>query len=464
MKEIPRLKIEKLAMGGYGIGYFAGKAIFIPYTAAGDEIKAEITYESKDYAYGRVKEFLVYSANRIDANCQAFNAKIPCGGCDWLMFSYETQLQQKQQLLLELFRPFIDEGLILYPVASVKITNYRNKVYMPVGKDFRTGKIYYGMYARFSHQIVKHDYCINHIAIFDNIAWSIIEFCNKTGVEPYNEKNHSGQLRHIGFRCNNSENQILVILVTLSRKFPFSKLLVKKLTDEFPSITGIIQNINREKGNVILGEETKLLFGQDFLIDKTGDLEFQINYRSFWQINQGTMQNILACLEKVVNSQDVIVDAYCGIGAIGLNLAAKAKQVILLEEFPSAIEDAQLNAVRNKIQNVSFVTGKVEDNLAEVLANEKPDVIIMDPPRSGVQQKALEAIIQAQVKQILYLSCSPMTLARDLNTLLAGEEYKVVFLQPFDMFPNTWHIECLAYLQQKDYYIRNGKKIQQGKR
>jgi len=464
LKQILKLKIEKMAMGGLGIAYAEGKAIFVPYTAIGDIVDIDITVEKKDYAYGKVKKYISYSDLRVEVKCPSFAAEIPCGGCDWLMLKYSEQLKQKNQLLLELFSPFIDKALIYFPAPAPQIKHYRNKVFMPVGKNIQTGKITFGMYARYSHQIVEHITCENHPPIFDQLANSLMEFCLKAKVEPYNEIEHRGQLRYIGFRGNSEGSQILVILVTLSGKLPFTNLLVKKLTSEFPAVKGIIQNINRQKGNVILGNETKLLYGSENLDDNLCGLKFRVNYRSFWQINTRTMEMIIFFLQDFVHPKDVIVDAYCGIGAIGLSLATKVKCVILLEEFPTAIEDARLNAVSNKIQNVSFRTGKVEDNLTEVLEKEKPDVLIMDPPRSGVQQKALEAIIQAQVKQILYLSCSPMTLARDLNTLLAGEEYKVVFLQPFDMFPNTWHIECLAYLQQKDYYIRNGKKIQQGKR
>jgi 23S rRNA (uracil1939-C5)-methyltransferase len=321
---------------------------------------------------------------------------------------------------------------------------------MPVGKNIQTGKITFGMYARFSHQIVEHITCENHPPIFDQLANSLMEFCLKAKVEPYNEIEHRGQLRYIGFRCNSDGSQILVILVTLSGKLPFTNLLVKKLTTEFSPIKGIIQNINRQKGNVILGKETKLLYGSENLYDNLCGLKFRVNYRSFWQINTGTMEMIIFFLQDFVKSKDVILDAYCGIGAIGLSLADKVQRVILLEEFPQAIEDAKENAALNKIKNVSFITGKVEDHLADILKKEKPDTIILDPPRSGIQQNALEAIMQAEVKQIIYLSCAPMTLARDLNTLLSGEKYKVVFLQPFDMFPNTWHIECLAVLKYND--------------
>lgn len=453
MKHILNLEIEKMAMGGFGIAYAEGKAIFVPYTAVGDVVDIDITIEKKDYAYGKVTKYISYSDSRVEVQCSSFAAEIPCGGCDWLMLKYSEQLKQKNQLLLELFSPFIDKDVIYFPAPSPQIKHYRNKVFMPVGKNYQTGKITYGMFARFSHQIVEHDTCENHPPIFDQLANSLMEFCLKAKVEPYNEIEHKGQLRHIGFRCNSDGSQILVILVTLSGKLPFTNLLVKKLTTEFPQIKGIIQNINRQKGNVILGNETKLLYGSENLYDNLCGLKFRINYRSFWQINTGTMEMIISFLQDFVNSNDVILDAYCGIGAIGLSLADKVKRVILLEEFPQAIEDAKENAVLNGLNNVSFVIGKVEDNLSAVLIKEKPDTIIMDPPRSGVQQNALEAIIQAEVKQIIYLSCAPMTLARDLNTLIAGEKYKVVFLQPFDMFPNTWHIECLAVLKHNDYNI-----------
>jgi len=450
LKHILNLKIEKMAMGGFGIAYAEKKAIFIPGTAVGDIVDIDITVEKKDYAYGKVVKYISYSDSRVEVKCPSFTAEIPCGGCDWLMLKYSEQLKQKNQLLLELFSPFIDKALIYFPAPSPQIKHYRNKVFMPVGKNIQTGKITFGMYARFSHQIVEHITCENHPPIFDQLANSLMEFCLKAKVEPYNEIEHRGQLRYIGFRCNSDGGQILVILVTLSGKLPFTNLLVKKLTTEFSPIKGIIQNINRQKGNVILGKETKLLYGSENLYDNLCGLKFRVNYRSFWQINTGTMEMIIFFLQDFVNIKDVILDAYCGIGAIGLSLADKVQRVILLEELPQAIEDAKENAVLNKLKNVSFITGKVEDHLADILKKEKPDTIILDPPRSGIPQNALEAIIQAEVKQIIYLSCAPMTLARDLNTLLSGEKYKVVFLQPFDMFPNTWHIECLAVLKYND--------------
>ena len=240
MKHIPNLEIKKMAMGGFGIAYAEGKAIFVPYTAVGYVVDIDITIEKKDYAYGKVTKYISYSDSRVEVQCSSFAAEIPCGGCDWLMLKYSEQLKQKNQLLLELFSPFIDKDVIYFPAPSPQIKHYRNKVFMPVGKNYQTGKITYGMFARFSHQIVEHNTCENHPPIFDQLANSLMEFCLKAKVEPYNEIEHKGQLRHIGFRCNSDGSQILVILVTLSGKLPFTHLLVKKLTTEFPPIKGII--------------------------------------------------------------------------------------------------------------------------------------------------------------------------------------------------------------------------------
>jgi len=453
LKQLIRLKIEKIAMGGFGLAYNDGRAIFVPYTVPEDIVEIVLTHISKNYAFGKVVNFISYADSRIKVNCDAFAAKNACGGCDWLMLKYTEQLKYKDQLIQDVFSPFIKQDIILPIVASPKANHYRNKVFMPVAENRKTGKISYGIYERFSHRVVEHKSCENHPPDFDLLANEIMEFCTTTNIKPYNEIQHRGQLRHIGFRCSADTSEILVILVTLGAKLPFTKLLVKKLTADFPQIKGIIQNINREKGNVILGDEEKLLFGSKHFIDTLNNIKFRVNYRSFWQINSGTMANILNIISSQVNSEDVILDTYCGIGTIGISLAAKVKRVVLMEELSAAIDDAKENARMNDIDNVSFVLGKVEDNLASILAKENITKIILDPPRSGVNKNALEAIIQTDLKEIIYLSCSPMTLARDIKILSASDRYTIGYLQPFDMFPNTWHIECLAFLFHKDYNV-----------
>ncbi len=445
MKQILKLKIDKLALGGFGLGFREGRAIFVPYTAPGDEVDVIITHQRKDHAFGKANNFHQHGPGYCEPECEAFGAETPCGGCDWLMLDYSAQVKAKQALVEEMFSPQVDSELIHPTVASPKPRHYRNKVFMPVGKLPGRDKTGYGIFSRYTHTIVPHKSCLNHPPVFDLLARSIMEACETAGVLPYNEAQHRGQLRHLGFRCSGDEKQILVILVTLSAKLPFSNLLVKRITSEFPQVCGIVQNINRQRGNIILGDETKVLYGSDNLSDTLSNLRFEINYRSFWQINTGTMENILCSLRAAIKPQSVVLDAFCGIGVIGLSLASQVKQLALLEENLQAIADAKLNAENNGIGNLRFFAGRFEDLLPQVIAELQPDTIIMDPPRSGVDAPSLHLIAEHKIKQIIYLSCSPITLLRDLKILKAGG-YKLNSLQSFDMFPNTWHIECLAIL------------------
>ena len=441
MNQIQGLQIQKIAMGGMGLGFSENKAIFVPFTAIGDTVDVEITLEKKDHAFAKVLNYQERGAGVQDPGCEAFGADHACGGCDWLMVDYPTQTAYKDLLVQDLFKQYQPETELYAIVPSDQSQHYRNKVFMPVGKD------HYGIYARYSHDIVLHTACRNHPPIFDEIARKAFELCRLAKVEPYNELEHSGTLRHIGLRCNRDQSQILVILVTRSAKLPFSNTIVRGLSTDFPQIVGIVQNINREKGNVILGSEDKLLFGQNHLEDSLSDLKFRIHYRSFWQINNGSMENILAAMRAKLKPHSKVIDAYCGIGAIGLALSDRIGELIGIEEVQEAVQDARSNAEVNGIEHAKFVAGKAEQLLGEVLKEFPADCIILDPPRSGVAESTLWALRAAKIKEILYLSCSPMSLARDLKILLTEGTYHLESISAFDMFPNTWHIECLAHLK-----------------
>ncbi len=445
MKQLFELTIEKLAMGGFGIAFQNNKAIFIPYTAPGDVVDVLVTHERKDHSFAKVSRYISRGKGFSEPDCNAFGGDKPCGGCDWLMLDYPSQVKHKHALVRQLFSPFIDVELIHPTIASPQPKHYRNKVFMPVGRD-DSKKLGYGIYARWSHSIVPHAACENHPPVFDAIAKRIVELCRKAKVEAYDETRHVGTLRHIGFRCSGDLKEVLVVLVTRNGKLPFSGLLAKQLSEEFPSIVGIVQNINREKGNIILGNEEKLLYGREYLFDTLANIKFRIHYRSFWQINIGTMELIMDSIRGRIKPSAKVLDAFCGIGAIGLGLAAEIKSLLLLEELPEAIEDAKENASMNGFENVGFFTGKFEELLPEIVAKNCPDTLIMDPPRSGASKESLETIIQSGIKQIIYLSCSPMTMARDMRLLLGSGKYELQSMQSFDMFPNTWHIECLAVL------------------
>lgn len=457
MKIINELHIEKVALGGYGIGYHDGKAIFVPYTAIGDVVDVQVSRIRKDYMFAKPVNFVTRSPDIGSETCESFGEVNACGGCDWLMLDYSAQLRYKDNLLQELFGTVAAMPRPHSIVPSPEQRNYRNKVYMPVGKG-KDG-LAFGIFERWTHRIVPHTHCAINPPAFDTLALRTAQICAKAGVVPYDEAKHSGTLRHIGIRGNRDGSSLLLVLVTRGSKLPFSNLLVKQLTAEFPSLCGIIQNINRERGNVILGEEEKILHGVPYIFDELAGHRFRIHYRSFWQVNSFTADNIISAMAKMLRSGSTVIDAFSGCGAIGICLANKAKQVLCIEENEAATADGEDNAVLNDAANVGFICAKVEDALPALLVaspegnpvlQEVPDCIVMDPPRAGVQKPALDAIISSGVKRVIYLSCSPMTLLRDIKYLCEAGAYTVKEIRPFDMFPQTWHIETLVMLDKAD--------------
>jgi len=409
--------------------------------------------QKKSIAFAKVQKYITRGPGTIEPPCPSFGPPLFCGGCDWLDLSYETQLKYKTELVKEQIQSLNSRIDIPDTIASPITQHYRNKAFMPVGKGEKS--LEYGIYERWSHKIVPHKSCILHPPEFDLIAHRCLELMDNAKVQPYDETTHTGTLRHIGFRCSQDRKQILLILVTRSAKLPFSNLLVKKLCSEFPQISGIVQNINREKGNVILGDEEKILYGNPWIMEKINNLKFRIHYKSFWQVNSDMLQMIIKHIKDKVQPEDTVLDTFSGIGVLGLSLAQKVKEVVCIEELADAVEDGKFNCQLNHISNVVFHCGKTEDKLPEILNHQDkynphiPEVIILDPPRTGVSKSVLEEIINAKLSHILYLSCSPVTLRRDLNILLESGLYEIISIQPFDMFPQTWHIETLVELKVK---------------
>ena len=444
MKEAKGLKVERIALHGYGIAHFQGKTIFIPYTAIGDIVDIRITQEKKDIAFGSVIRYQSRPKEIIEAPCEAFGPKGQCGGCDWLMAPYKTQLRWKDILIKGIFEPFVDPALIQEITPSPVEYGYRNKAFFPVSS--RKGRLIFGMYQSWTHTVIPHKACQIQMPIFDKIAQRVIELAQKSKVQAYEETKHAGNLRQIGFRSSSDGKEILLILVTKSARLPFSNLLVKQITSEFPLITGIIQNIQRNRSNVILGDDDRVLWGKAFITERFHGLSFRVHYRSFLQVNPGASSLIVDTLREQLGSAKRVIDAYSGIGTIGLSLASQIRELSLIEEVPEAVEDARRNAELNKIKDVEFYCGRVEDLLGKVITRDQY-AIILDPPRSGLAEQVPGVIARARIPKVLYLSCNPMTLARDLKSFLA-KGYSLKLLKPFDMFPQTWHIETLAVLER----------------
>ena len=447
MKDLKSLKIEKIAMQGYGLGYFQGKTIFVPYTVPGDVVEIKYTHQKKDIAFGSVVSYTSRPSGVKDPGCEAFGPKAQCGGCDWLMADYSIQLLWKDELIHSIFDNIVPKERIQPIVASPRDTHYRNKAFYPVTSY--KGRLSFGMYRGFTHDVVEHRSCKLQFEEFDAIARRVTILAQKAGIQAYQEEKHGGNLRQIGFRASSDHKEIVLILVTKSTKLPFSNLLVKSLTSEFPKLVGIVQNVNRRRTNVILGDEDKVLFGRPWLNESFMDLKFRVHYRSFLQVNPGTASLAVESIKPFLTGSRNVIDAYSGIGTIGLSLASLCRELTCIEETPEAVEDAKFNAETNNLSNVKFITGKVENVLEKLLDKKSAhDTIILDPPRSGVDEKVITAISGSALDKIIYLSCNPMTLARDVRHL-QGKGFELVSLQPFDMFPQTWHIETLAYLRRK---------------
>ncbi|MDP8202624.1 MAG: 23S rRNA (uracil(1939)-C(5))-methyltransferase RlmD, partial [Candidatus Tenebribacter burtonii] len=257
---------------------------------------------------------------------------------------------------------------------------------------------------------------------------------------------HSGNIRHIGIRYAEKTNEIIVILVTRNRKIPFSKQLERILLEAYPNIVGIIQNINTEKTNVILGNDKKILFGRDFIYEQIGKTKFKLSYKSFFQVNTKQAEKMYKFVKQSISEGSHIVDAYCGVGSIGIFLADKAAKVIGIENNVKALQNAKDNAKLNKIDNCKFVAGYVETELPKILKNNKIDTIIFDPPRKGLEQRIIDNI-PSDIKKIIYISCDPMTQVRDVK-LMMEKGFTPKVMQPFDMFPHTFHIENIIILEK----------------
>lgn len=446
MNEIKSLRIEKLAMQGYGIARHNGKTFFVSYTAPGDVVNVRVSHQRKDIAFAGVTRYVSRGEGVREPSCEAFGPQAQCGGCDWLMLPYDRQLEQKDLLIRELFEPFVDPAVMHPIVPSPEEEHYRNKAFFPVASH--KGRLSFGMYRAFTHEVVPHKSCVLQMPEFDRIARTIIIHAQKAGVEAYREDKHGGNLRQIGFRASSDGKEILVILVTKSGRLAFTNLLVKALTAEYPSIVGIIQNINTRRTNVILGDMDKVLFGRPWINEVFLGQKFRVHYRSFLQVNPGTAELAVRRIRQLLGSPKHVIDAYSGIGTIGLSIASVCGEVTCIEETPEAVEDGSANASLNGVRNVGFIRGRVEDVLAKLLQEKGRsgiDAMVLDPPRSGLDAKVISAISGVSIPKLIYMSCNPMTLARDIRALME-KGFVVSRLQAFDMFPQTWHIETLVEL------------------
>ncbi|WOV86680.1 23S rRNA (uracil(1939)-C(5))-methyltransferase RlmD [Sporosarcina oncorhynchi] len=438
--------VEDLTHDGSGVAKVEGYPLFIPGALPGEQVEVQVGKTLKNYGFAKLLEVIEPSPQRVEPPCPVF---WDCGGCQMQHLSYEGQMIQKQKQV----RDVIDRIAKLpnVPVHPVKGMDnpwrYRNKSQIPFGEQ--NGRIVSGFYKSRTHHIVDTDVCIIQSEEADLLMATLKREMLILGVDAYNERTHKGLLRHLIVRKGKATGEIMVVLVTSKRKFPEREAVVEMIKRVVPEVTSIMHNVNSEKTNVIFGNETSCLYGKSFIIDSIGDIDFEISARSFYQVNPEQTEVLYkqALDYAQLSGGEMVIDAYCGIGTISLFLAKQAKEVYGVEIVPQAIEDAKRNAELNGLDNAHFEAGAAEDVIPKWYEQGKRfDVLVVDPPRKGCDEKLLQTILTYKPKRVVYVSCNPGTLARDLRILEDGG-YKTQEIQPVDMFPQSSHVESVAWLE-----------------
>ena len=444
--QILELEIEKLVQGGEGLGKYQDFTIFVPQGLIGDKVEIEIISTKPSYARGIIKNIIEPSKFRIKPPCPVTKE---CGGCQWQDLEYKVQLETKENLLIEnLIRigNLSEENIEQAHEKIIGMENpfyYRNKSQFPFVKEDK--KIKGGFYSKHSHNIVEFEKCYIQSDPINFVFRKVRDLLRKYDIDIYDEKKNKGIFRHLVVRHAFTSNQILVGFVTKSGKIPHIKEIVSEIKKDFPEVVGIVQNINDQKTNVILGEKNINLFGQDYIIEQINELKFKISLHSFFQVNPIQTVHLY---NKVLEYADLkgdenVLDAYAGAGTISLWMARYAKKVFGIEVVKEAVLDGIENAKINNIDNFFFKEGKVEEKLPVVLRKNDIDIVILDPPRKGCEDYIFDTIAEHNIEKIIYVSCNPSTLARDAK-LICESGYKLEKFQPVDMFPHTYHLETVC--------------------
>ena len=446
--DIVEIRIEDVTHEGEGVGKNDGFAVFVPKTVTGDVVKAKVISSKKSYARALMEEIITPSLYRVEPKCSVY---ADCGGCNLQHADYQHQLHIKRKLVSDAIKRIGGfEDVSVHQTLSAGSENYRNKMQAPVG--IVDGKTVAGFYKQRSHDIVVTESCSIQHSYNNHILNNIVKAVREIEVPPYDETTHKGVIRHIMTRVGIATNQTMGILVVTERGFPQKGELVTKIRKLLPKLTTLVINVNNKKTNVILGEETQVIFGPGHIEEISQGITFKISPVSFFQVNPKGMELLYnkAVEYAALTGREKVIDAYCGLGSISLYMAKKAKRVVGIEVVAQAVADANENAKLNDIKNVSFIEGKVEEVMVDLMTKDLySDVVVLDPPRKGCEESLLQAIKKMAPRRIVYVSCNPSTLSRDLKILCQDGKYKLKEVQPVDMFPHTGHVECCVLIERK---------------
>lgn len=448
INKVYELKINSLGSSGEGVGRIDGFTVFVVGALPAEKVKVKITEVKKSYALGKLLEVLEASPDRVEPACPVYKE---CGGCQLQHLSYEGQLKVKQQQVKDAMeRIGHQKNLPVLPTLGAENPwNYRNKVAFPVGRE--KGKAIIGCFAQGTHKIIDTSDCMIQDKVNNEALNAVREVVDKLGIPVYNEDRHTGVIRHIVARTGKN-GQLMVVLVTATKELKKEKEIIKMLRSRLPQMASLQQNIQTYRNNVILGRETKLLWGKPTIKAQLGKLNFNVSARSFFQVNtkQAEVLYNKAMEYAQLTGAETVIDAYCGTGTISLYLAQKARKVYGVEIVSPAIEDAKKNARENNVKNAEFIVGDCTKVMPRLYKQGvRPDVVVVDPPRAGCTPVVLETFANMKPERIVYVSCNPATLARDIE-ILEGLGYKAEKVQPVDMFSASSHVENVALITRSE--------------
>ena len=434
---------------GEGRAKIDGFTIFVPNSIKGEKVRVLIVKVLKSHAFGKVLEILEKSEYRVEEDCLTYKR---CGGCDLRHVEYKETLKMKQNAVQSLVNKTLKEKVKVEETEGMENPyNYRNKAQYPFGVD-KEGKPVIGVFAKRTHEIIPIKECLIQNKKAEELAKFVLDFISENNISIYNEESQKGLVRHIVTKIGLKTNEIMLILVINGESIAKEKELVSKVKEKFPEVKTIVKNINRENTNVIMGKENVNIYGDGYIKDKLGDFIFKISPHSFYQVNPVQAEKLynIGVEAAKIDKEDTVFDLYCGIGTITLFMSKYAKKVYGIEIVEEAIKDANENARINNVDNTEFIAGDVEIVLDRLINKEHiiPDVVMVDPPRKGLDNKSIENILKINPKKIVYISCNPATLVRDLAKF--EEMYDIKFIKPVDMFPFTSHVECVSVLKLKE--------------
>ncbi len=438
---------------GFGVAKIDGQVVFVSGAVPGDVVRVKIIKASVSFSVGRVEEFLTLSKKRVDGRCD--NAL--CKSCAYKCLGYEYEQELKEESVRQIFKKSgLPEVEVLPLVKSPAEKAYRNKAQYPIARD-KNGRYVIGFFAPKSHRVTEAADCPLAPSVFPEILEALRGFFEEKQISVYDEESGVGLLRHIYLRRGEVSGEVLLTLVINGEALPCSDELVKKITEKFPEVVGILLNINKKNTNVILGERFITLFGRDYIFDTLGGVCLKITAPSFYQVNHSAAELLYAKAKELAapEADDLVLDLYCGAGSIGLSMADVAGEIIGIEIVESAVECAKFNAKNNGITNASFYAGDASD-AAKLLAPAekargekiKPDIVILDPPRAGTTEELIAHIASLSPRKVVYISCNPQTLARDI-VIFNKHGYFCDSVTPFDLFPMTGHVESVVCLTRK---------------